>query len=268
MAGFKVTPAELHVDEPTSETTTKLDLLSTKVSDVQLKISKLLNESATTSTESSSMELAELFITTSASSDVSSPNAATTTDPSTTTEELSTKTVDIDVPNTTYNAQDTTVEAVTENEVDTDNTKEALKIKSVKKQDRFERLKKKKVFRDQLKHFYDAQFQFKVNDLDPFPREFEFDFNRRNPVNAIRENMAEIFRETSQLDGSISAQLQKARTNGPNDFLHPFNRGFSQFDDFQNVNNLVSSNQRLPFKIPREVEENLFNHWSSLPNFS
>merc|ERR1712173_426964 len=67
------------------------------------------------------------------------------------------------------------------------------------KAEKFLKFKKRKEFRNQLKHFYnpDKDFSFKIQELKPFDNDFKFDFFQHNPVEDIQNKMVSILRQNN-----------------------------------------------------------------------
>ena len=169
---------------------------------------------------------------------------------------------------------------VNDNIIDTEST---VKAGGVLQDSRLTKMQQRKKFRNQLKHFYSSKqpFNFKINDLDPFRNDFQFDFSSKHPVEDIQNKMAELLKQSS----SRSPQMQKLRSREAevgDDIFQPssqinkisftdqpyssFPSTFDdQFDDFQSTLNVAALPRirGIPFYIPANVESDLLHPWLS-----
>ena len=165
---------------------------------------------------------------------------------------------------------------VNDNIIDTEST---VKISGVLQDSRLTKMQQRKKFRNQLKHFYSSKqpFNFKINDLNPFRNDFQFDFSSKHPVEDIQNKMAELLKQSS----SRSPQMQKLRsreTEVGDDIFQPssqinkisftdqlyssFPSAFDdQFDDFQST--ALPRKRGISFYIPANVESDLIHPWTS-----
>ena len=167
-----------------------------------------------------------------------------------------------------------TTSDVKDNIIDTEST---VKISGALQDSRLTRMQQRKKFRNQLKHFYSSKqpFNFKINDLDPFRNDFQFDFSSKHPVEDIQNKMAELLKQSS----SRSPQMQKLRSReAEDDIFQPsshinkisftdqpyssFPSAFDyQFDDFQST--ALPRKRGISFYIPANVESDLIHPWTS-----
>ena len=154
--------------------------------------------------------------------------------------------------------------------------------------ERLNKLKRKKGFRDQIEHFYQAKnpsFDFKIRDLAPFEDDFNFSFSNRRPVEDIRNKMSQLLKNS---DDGTQKRLEPLRRSGPIDFqqqeqvsfdgFENFGKNFqafpspqrpsvfNQFDDFRSTENLFPPSvsqrrRRIAFQVPESVKKDLIYHW-------
>jgi len=161
---------------------------------------------------------------------------------------------------------------VDDNIIDTEST---VKAGGVLQDSRLTKMQQRKKFRNQLKHFYSSKqpFNFKINDLDPFRNDFQFDFSSKHPVEDIQNKMAELLKQSSSRSREAevgddifqpSSQINKISfTDQPySSFPSTFD---DQFDDFQSTLNVAALPRKrgIPFYIPANVESDLLHPWLS-----
>ena len=133
------------------------------------------------------------------------------------------------------------------------------------KAEKFLKLKKRKEFRNQLKHFYNPkkEFPFRIQELKPFDNDFKFDFSRRSPVEDIQNKMVSILKQNN----FKSEKLKIAETIKPSILFQEPARSlgtFDGFDDYRNTKNLHFTSdhwEKVNFQIPDNVQQDLISRW-------
>ena len=133
------------------------------------------------------------------------------------------------------------------------------------KAEKFLKFKKRKEFRNQLKHFYNPkkEFPFRIQELKPFENDFKFDFSRHNPVEDIQNKMVSILKQNN----FKSEKLKIAETIKPSILFQEPARSlgtFDGFDDYRNTKNLHFTSdhwEKVNFQIPDNVQQDLISRW-------